>query len=432
MKRISYLAELAAKRAFRERRKNRGTILVFAAAVAVIVLAEGTAAGAARNVREFYSLRLGGTAFLCGFEREGKGRAIGLVNWEDLGPVLAALPPGSTVHRRTAFTGRLRAHGRNAVASIQGLDFAEEAATLGSLPVVAGDWKAAADGLGIVIGKKAATALGVGPGDEVVLEARDCRGRATIEAFEVAAIEDEPALVDEGGVWIALAAANRLRGYGHDEFGYLALDGAAAAPGFEADLSERLPLIQGKTPGKPFRLQDPLPVVRKLAWEGRAYLLVNPGDLALFPLNILEGILLAARALAAVILCLAAIGISSSFRMLVMERPRELGALRAMGATRKDAKRLVAMEAVMTGFAGGLVGLAAGAAGLALLGLVGFPQGGDIRIYLHAGKIRPLFEPLMPLLALAAATLAAAVGTSRPARAAGRIEPATALAEGIA
>ena len=36
MKRFGYLAELAAKRAFRERKRNRGTILVFAAAVAAI------------------------------------------------------------------------------------------------------------------------------------------------------------------------------------------------------------------------------------------------------------------------------------------------------------------------------------------------------------------------------------------------------------
>ena len=235
-----------------------------------------------------------------------------------------------------------------------------------------------------------------------------------------------------GGVWISLAAANRLRGYGEGEFGYLALDPVAAAPGLEAGFAERISLIQGQMPGSPIRLQEAGSLARKLSWEGRSYLLVRQGDLALFPLNILDGILLAARALAAVILCLAAIGVSSSFRMLVMERPREIGALRAMGATRKDARRLVALEAVMTGFAGGLVGLGAGAAGLALLGLVNFPQGGDIQVYLHGGRLRPLFDPLMPLLALAAATIAAAVGAERPARAASRIEPATALAEGIA
>jgi len=432
MKRLSYLAQLAAKRAFRERKGNRGTILVFAAAVAAIALAEGTAAGAARNVREFYSLRLGGSAFLCGFEREEKGRLVGLSALEDLEPALSALPGGSIAHRRTAFTGRLRAHGKSAVASVQGLDFTDEAATLASLPVVAGDWKTATDGRGIVIGKKAAAALGVGPGYEAILEARDCRGRATIEAFEVAAVEDEPALVDEGSVWLSLAAANRLRGYAEGEFGYLALDGVASTPEAGVALAKTIRLIQGKAEGTPLRLQDPGPVVRKLAWEGRAYLLVRQGDLALFPLNILEGILLAARALAAVILCLAAIGVSSSFRMLVMERPKELGALRAMGATRKDARRLVALEAIMTGFAGGLVGLAAGGAGLALLGLVALPQGGGIQIYLHGGRFRPLFEPAMPLLALAAATLAAAIGAGGPARAASRIEPAAAIGEGIA
>jgi putative ABC transport system permease protein len=57
----------------------------------------------------------------------------------------------------------------------------------------------------------------------------------------------------------------------------------------------------------------------------------------------------------------AALGMTNTTMMSVAERQRELGLLRAVGATRRQATRIVTGEAALIGLVGGLVGLVAGA-----------------------------------------------------------------------
>jgi putative ABC transport system permease protein len=60
-----------------------------------------------------------------------------------------------------------------------------------------------------------------------------------------------------------------------------------------------------------------------------------------------------------------------AFYMIVNERQRELGMLRAMGAKKKQVFSLIILEAVMISFAGGVIGLAVGAGLLyALQGII--------------------------------------------------------------
>ena len=64
----------------------------------------------------------------------------------------------------------------------------------------------------------------------------------------------------------------------------------------------------------------------------------------------------------AVVLGLAAFAIGQTFFLLVAERRSELAVLRAMGARRRDLRRLVLSEAAVVGIGAGLVGVVAGAA----------------------------------------------------------------------
>jgi putative ABC transport system permease protein len=77
-------------------------------------------------------------------------------------------------------------------------------------------------------------------------------------------------------------------------------------------------------------------------------------------------------ALAAVAVFVAALGIVNTLAMNVLERVHELGVLRATGLTRRQAGRLVVLEAAILGFVGALLGALAGlAAGALLVGLAG-------------------------------------------------------------
>ena len=77
-------------------------------------------------------------------------------------------------------------------------------------------------------------------------------------------------------------------------------------------------------------------------------------------------------ALAGVALLVALLGILNTLAMNVIERVRELALLRAMGLTRRQAWRLVVLEAAILGVVGAVLGVLAGlAAGAALVVLAG-------------------------------------------------------------
>jgi len=139
-----------------------------------------------------------------------------------------------------------------------------------------------------------------------------------------------------------------------------------------------------------------------------------------------ELVTLALSLLAALITGLAAVNTMQAFYASVRERTREIGILRAVGATRGDVAAVILAEAAATGLAGGVSGvlLARGAAALldrlARTGLPDFPF--KPHTFFH-------FEGVQVVLGIGVALVAALLGAFLPARAAARLDPAKALTE---
>jgi putative ABC transport system permease protein len=111
--------------------------------------------------------------------------------------------------------------------------------------------------------------------------------------------------------------------------------------------------------------------------------------------------------------------ILNSFNMTVLQRMRELGMLRTLGASRAMVTRSVLVEAMSIGAIGSVLGLALGLAlGVGLLSLIsslGVPAGS---VHVSAGAA---------VIALGVGLIATAVGALYPARRAGRIAPIRAV-----
>ena len=71
-------------------------------------------------------------------------------------------------------------------------------------------------------------------------------------------------------------------------------------------------------------------------------------------------------------LLVGAIGISNTMFMSVLERTREIGVLKSVGATSKQIQNLFLMESAMLWFSGGLLGLAIGALLIEVIALFDF------------------------------------------------------------
>jgi putative ABC transport system permease protein len=122
-------------------------------------------------------------------------------------------------------------------------------------------------------------------------------------------------------------------------------------------------------------------------------------------------------ALAAVALIVAALGIVNTLTMNVLERVRELGFLRAAGLTRRQARRLVMLEAAVLGAVGAVIGVVTGVAAGAILAALG--AGPGVTFDPGWGSIA---------LALAGGVALAVVASAWPANLAARIEIIRAVA----
>jgi putative ABC transport system permease protein len=128
---------------------------------------------------------------------------------------------------------------------------------------------------------------------------------------------------------------------------------------------------------------------------------------------------------AGVALFVASIGIANTMVMAVYERTREIGILKAMGASRTDIRRLFMIEAGFIGLGGGIVGLLAGwGLGAAL------NQGLHWYSLHHEPRILEGLFYVTPLLAVGVTIFATLIGVLAgllPAHRAARLDPLTAL-----
>lgn len=125
------------------------------------------------------------------------------------------------------------------------------------------------------------------------------------------------------------------------------------------------------------------------------------------------------------IVLVAAFGIISSLIMLVMEKTRDIGILKAMGATAASIRRIFVVEGAIIGGVGTAVGLAAG---LGLCGLLARYKFIDLPADVYPLNTLPVqVDPAMVALVAVCALAISLLATIYPSMAAGRMNPVEAL-----
>ncbi len=113
--------------------------------------------------------------------------------------------------------------------------------------------------------------------------------------------------------------------------------------------------------------------------------------------------------------------ISNTFRMLIGQRTRELALLRAVGASKRQVRRSVIIEALAVGLVGSTLGLAFGfAVAILLKGLLG-----AFGLDLPAGGV--VFEPRTVIVAYLIGTITTVVAAFFPSRRAAKVPPVAAM-----
>ncbi len=121
------------------------------------------------------------------------------------------------------------------------------------------------------------------------------------------------------------------------------------------------------------------------------------------------------------------VGILNTYRVLVYERTREIGTMRALGMERGAVIALFVAEAALLAGVSSLLGLAGGSVALWLLGLVDFSAIAASAMFTNAGHLGFFVDASATAQNLGAMIVAVMIAALGPARTAGSIRPADAM-----
>ncbi|TFY99552.1 ABC transporter permease [Ramlibacter rhizophilus] len=308
-------------------------------------------------------------------------------NWQALLPVLEADPAVKAVSPLVAGSGlALRSEASQAVA-ISGVELDRYDRIVGLRSKVVAGRASLAPGEAI-IGTELAEDLGVRVGDRLAVQTG-----GTTESLRVTALVDLGVRdLNRRTVIVPLRAAQSLLGLPGGATGLdLALHDVWSADELARDLRLRYPL-------------------RIESWQESNAQLVSA----------LNAQSISTLLIRAVVLVVVVLGIASVLVVSVVQKRREVGILRAMGATRTQVLRLFLVQGAVVGAAGSVVGLGLAVAMIWAFGR--FVRGADGGP-LFAIQLQPATALEVALIALACGVLAAIV----PARRAARMDPAQAI-----
>lgn len=376
------------KTAFRNIFRQKKRTMLLAGAIAfgmlMITLVNGFTGGMVSNVRDNFSNALGGHVFVSGQEITDTGQIISRMGADE--PLQTLLDEHASdiafITRRSQTFGTVIFGSRQALQLMYGVDFAAEEQVLDSLAVVEGRLdRLLEDPNSIILPVSLARRLDVNVGEAVLLRMDTVTGQQNVGEFRVAALIEDQAELGMSAAYGHLAYLNSLLNLPPGSFQSLNLflHNMDAVDTVAAGFRDVLPIREGRQTtddemedmqgmGGPFfggaRTRD---VVEP--WDGVQYSITTINDI-MEPVEAIVGVLnTIALGVFAILLLIIMVGITNTFRMIVMERTKEIGTMRALGMQQPMVRRIFLAEAGMLGLLGGAIGLVLALLAMSLLSL---------------------------------------------------------------
>jgi putative ABC transport system permease protein len=269
-----------------------------------------------------------------------------------------------------------------------GVDWSLETERFRSMDFIAGGPDAMTSGDGILIADVAANKLGVRVGDDLLVEMATKNGQVNTFNLKVRGIFRDASFFGYSS-YMDIRALNRALGVPEASVAEL---GLVLAPGSdESDAARRVWAALGKhLPTVGFSsTQDALDqALRKDIVDGTRKYAVVPLAVRLGQIQtILDALTGVAWGLNGLFLLIILIGVNNTYRMVVYERIREIGTLRALGMTRGRLTAVFLVEAGLLGLAGAAAGWLVGNAVLWVASWYDFGDNVLMAMFLEHGHL---------------------------------------------
>lgn len=429
-------------------RQRKRTILLAGAiafAVMVITLVNAYTGGLIRAVRENFTQTFGGHVYVAGSVISESGREIDVLrDSETLERAVerAGIDVAETNYRSGGLATLIYAT-NEVIQVVDGVDFASEKRFRETVRLVEGSWAGLAEPGSILLPESAVEQLGISLGEELLLSLSTVTGQRNVVELTLRGIAAEVAGLGVTSGYVRLADMNEALGLAPGEYQtanlYLvdsdeievATDRlaqelarmASVATSNATDAETGVPAsLFGRLFGGVGAEVDPAE-----RWEGTRFTVTNLNDATEQLETLVRTMDAVAFGIFVVLLVISGVGITNSYRMVMIERTGEIGTMRSIGVPRRGIRSIFTLEALivaMLGTVGGVV-VALGIAGA--VGLVEWSAGTAVDAFLVQGRL--IADVRVPTIARNAVIilLMTVWAVSAPAKAAARLEPAQAL-----
>ncbi len=415
--------------------RYRVLLLALTMVVATLVMVIGTVLGISGTLRGKASRYFAGDLVVLGYD--GSGRS--LISEPEVvreiltqAPAAAGIPTVTWSERSTYydagnatlfFAGYYTRQRR-----LVGVEWELERPILESFDLLEGQIPEADDQEGILISSAAAEILEARVGDRIVVSVVTPRGRSNTVDLMVRGIFAEASFFGFTS-YLHRRTLNRVLEQPEDQINEMGIYLAdplqqeeRAAQVLSAAIVERLPAFGI------LRDRDEYSDASRARREQREYGVVTLTAQLEEINDLLQAITLIAGVIVVLFLGIVVVGVSNTYSMIVFERTREIGTLRALGMQRPRVVLLFLTEALFLALAGVMLGVLTGVAALeGVRRLVDFGGQGWAMLFLVRGRLQWVL-PLQAAGGIVAIGVAAAlIGCLRSAVRASRVRPVEAL-----
>ncbi len=431
------------KLAFRNvfRQKKRSFLLASAIAFGMlsITLLNALTGAMATAVKTNFSTAIGGHVYITGEVISPRGYSTSLIDQTAiLDQVIKNLPvPIMQVKPRSNAQVQLVNGSAVTRTSISGIKLENEPTLFTKLRVMQGDMRALQQPGNIAIPLNRAKDLNVRLGDKVLVKGATNTGQQNLLEWTIVALFADQSSFGRSNSYASIVTVNNLLNIPADQYQQvnLVLQDLNHMATATAELNLALTREASIKPqdddglvGPMRRMMGSNRTLVENPWQGTQFEVTNLDDVTENVMAIVRGLDWVAKLIFVIMLVITLVGISNSYRMVLLERVAEIGNMRAMGAQANNVFRLFIYEAVILGMIGIALGLILALAGVATIESLNFADSrGPARMFTVAGHLPLMINMGSVLVSSALIMVMAMLAAYFPARGAARLDPAEAL-----
>jgi len=431
------------------RQKKRSFLLggAIAFGVFVVTMINGFAGSFRQNVAGNMAQLYAGHVFIEGVEKGVSNKPVTIIR--DDAPLAAALGDMGidikTVARRSYANATLSYEGKKSMQTIYGADLEREKFLRDRLELKSGSWDNVSDPHALILSASVAKKLNLEVGDRLLAQMKTVNGQNNLGEFTLAAISGDMSLFSSQIAYAHRDYINELLQIGQGEYQLLGvfIDDIAKAESTALKMTEAVKGHAAVFELAPVNPKDPKSTdlkelgksryskIQKLAktelWNGTKYRVFTINDMISQIDTVVSAINTVSFIVLLVLFLIIMVGINNTFRMIMYERVREIGTMRAVGMQRKQTRNLFLLEALFLSTGGTIAGWLVAGVVMAGFSLVNFGTSTVLAMFMKNGHLAFYVPPTQALGDYVLVALLTLLAALPPARAAARLQPAEAL-----